>query len=196
MRKKAGYRIGYLTIAIIGLWACVRYYYVKDYKSMEAVQTHVNGDMITFSEDSGFYGESISVSLNKNVEVPASARIYYTLDGDDPTEDKKEYTAPIYLRKKDAVNVYPLKAVVCYDGEYSEIYEKTYVLCDDIENELDVDVVSVTSDRENLFDYETGIMVPGKTYDDSAEENGDKGGYIRGNYMDSRRTCRYIQPGR
>lgn len=182
MRKKAGYRIGYLTIAIIGLWACVRYYYVKDYKSMEAVQTHVNGDMITFSEDSGFYGESISVSLNKNVEVPASARIYYTLDGDDPTEDKKEYTAPIYLRKKDAVNVYPLKAVVCYDGEYSEIYEKTYVLCDDTENELDVDVVSVTSDRENLFDYETGIMVPGKTYDDSAEENGDKGGYIRGNY--------------
>lgn len=182
MQKKAGYRIGYLTIAIIGLWVCVRYYYVEDYKSMEAVRAHVNGDMLTFSEDSGFYGESISVSLNKNVEVPGSARIYYTLDGDDPTEDKKAYTAPIYLRKKDAVNVYPLKAVVFYDGEYSEIYEKTYVLCGDPENELDVDVVSVTSDRENLYDYETGIMVPGKTYDDFAEENGDKGGYIRGNY--------------
>ena len=143
MTKKSRNTIVYLLFVVAAFAASVRYYYMEDYQSMDTVEAHVNGDMIIFSEDSGFYDETITVSLNKNIEIPSAASIYYTLNGDDPTVERLKYTGAIHLEKNSDFVVYPLKAVVYYDGEYSEIYEKTYVLCDDIHNEFDVEVVSM-----------------------------------------------------
>lgn len=167
MSKKSRNTMLYLTVAIIAFTICIGYYYMEDYQSMDTVQAHVDGDLITFSEDSGLYDETVTVSLDKSMEVPGVARIYYTLNGDDPTVESMEYTGSIHLEKKKDIMVYPLKAVVYYGGEYSEIYEKTYVVCEDVSNELDIDIVSITSDRDNLYDYEKGILVKGKTYFDS-----------------------------
>lgn len=181
MSKRKIYGIKYLLAAIPMFIACSIYYYMEDYGSMAAVQEHVTGDMITFSEESGLYDGAITVSLVKNIEVPDSAGIYYTLDGDDPTTGKNKYTGAIHLDKKEDFQVYPLKAVVYYDGTYSEIYEKTYVLCNDLNNELDIDVICITSDSDNLYNYETGIMVPGKTFDDELKTF-EGNGVLRGNY--------------
>lgn len=181
MSKKSRNTMLYLTVAIIAFTICIGYYYMEDYQSMDTVQAHVDGDLITFSEDSGLYDETVTVSLDKSMEVPGVARIYYTLNGDDPTVESMEYTGSIHLEKKKDFMVYPLKAVVYYGGEYSEIYEKTYVVCEDVSNELDIDIVSITSDRYNLYDYENGILVPGKTYDEDFALKGGVG-YIAGNY--------------
>lgn len=181
MTKKSRNTIVYLLFVVAAFAASVRYYYMEDYQSMDTVEAHVNGDMIIFSEDSGFYDETITVSLNKNIEIPSAASIYYTLNGDDPTVERLKYTGAIHLEKNSDFVVYPLKAVVYYDGEYSEIYEKTYVLCDDIHNEFDVEVVSITSDRNNLYDYKTGILTKGKTYYDNLAKYGNIS-YIEGNY--------------
>lgn len=171
----------YLAVIIVAFSICIGYYYREDYQSMETVQAHVEGDMITFSEESGFYDETVTVSLTKNVEVPAAASIFYTLDGDDPTVEDMRYAGSIHLDKKKDLVVYPLKAVVYYEGEYSEIYEKTFVVCDDVSNELDIDIVSITSDSENLYDYETGILVQGKTFDEGMKQF-DGIGIVGGNY--------------
>ncbi len=181
MSKRKIYRIEFLLATILMCIVCFIYYYKEDYGSMAAVQKHMDGEMITFSEESGFYDESITVSLVKNIEVPDSASIYYTLDGDDPTIIKTKYTGAIQLDKKEDFQVYPLKAVVYYDETYSEIYEKTYVLCNDLNNGMDVDVVCITSDSNNLYNYETGIMVAGKTFDDEIETF-EGNGILRGNY--------------
>jgi len=181
MSKKSRNTIGYLAAVMLAFSVCVGYYYMKDYKTMGTVQAHVEGDMVLFSEDSGVYEEMITVSLTKDVEVPSSASIYYTLNGDDPSVEKTKYTGSIHLEKKKDLTIYPLKAVIYYNGEYSEIYEKTYVLCNHRNRELDVDIVCITSDRDNLYDYETGIFVAGKTYDKSLEEF-DGVGLVPGNY--------------
>lgn len=179
--KKRRNTMMYLAVIIVAFSICIGYYYREDYQSMETVQAHVEGDMITFSEESGFYDETVTVSLTKNVEVPASASIFYTLDGNDPTVEDMRYTGSIHLDKKKDLMVYPLKAVVYYEGEYSEIYEKTFVVCDDVSNELDIDIVSITSDSENLYDYETGILVQGKTFDEGMKQF-DGIGIVGGNY--------------
>lgn len=180
----------YLTVVLLTFSICIGYYYRKDYQSMDTVQAHVEGEMINFSEDSGMYNETVTVSLTKSVEVPGAASIYYTLDGDDPTVEKTKYTGSIHLEKKKNLMVYPLKAVVYYGGEYSEVYEKTYVVCDDISNEFDLDIISITSDRENLYDYETGILVKGKTYYENYAMDSNAV-YIPGNY--SRREKEWIR---
>lgn len=179
--KKRRNTMMYLAVIIVAFSICIGYYYREDYQSMETVQAHVEGDMITFSEESGFYDETVTVSLTKNVEVPASASIFYTLDGNDPTVEDMRYTGSIHLDKKKDLMVYPLKAVVYYEGEYSEIYEKTFVVCDDVSNELDIDIVSITCDRSNLYDYKTGIFAKGKTYNENYAKDKDAG-YIAGNY--------------
>lgn len=181
-----------MVIVIIVFSACVGYYYMKDYQTMAAILEHVEDDMIVFSEESGFYDETITVSLTKNMEIPNSASIYYTLDGDDPTVEKNRYTGSIHLEKKKDLVIYPLKAVIYYDGEYSEIYEKTYVLSDNVSNGYNINVVSITSDSNNLYDYETGILVPGKTYDDNYAMNSEAL-YIPGNY--NRREEDWIRCG-
>lgn len=179
--KKRRNTMVYLAVIIVAFSICIGYYYREDYLSMETVQAHVEGDMITFSEESGFYDETVTVSLTKNSEVPRAASIFYTLDGDDPTVDDMRYAGSIHLDKKKELEVYPLKAVVYYEGEYSEIYEKTYVVCDDVSNELDIDIVSITCDRSNLYDYKTGIFTKGKTYNENYAKD-KEAGYIAGNY--------------
>ena len=192
MSKQSRNKIVYLLNAILAFSVCIGYYYMKDYRSMDAVRAHVDGEMIMFSEESGFYDETITVSLTKNMEIPNSASIYYTLDGDNPTVEKSRYTGSIHLEKKKDLVVYPLKAVIYYGGEYSEIYEKTYVLSDNVSNGYNINVVSITSDSNNLYDYETGILVPGKTYDDNYAMNSEAL-YIPGNY--NRREEEWVRCG-
>ena len=38
----------YLAVIIVAFSICIGYYYREDYQSMETVQAHVEGDMITF----------------------------------------------------------------------------------------------------------------------------------------------------
>lgn len=66
---------------------------------MDTVQVHLEGDLLIFSEESGVYDETITVSLSKNAEVPNPASIYYTLNGDDPSVDKTKYRDSIHLEK-------------------------------------------------------------------------------------------------
>lgn len=160
--------------------ACFGYYYWKDTKTIEVIQSYVSGDIINISVESGLYDEAINISMAKNHEYPHSAKIYYTLDGNDPTAEDIEYDSEIELKPDGSMTVYPLKAVVYHNGEYSSIVEKTYILCSDKSNEYDLNIVSITSDEYNLYDYEYGILVAGKTYDDNIAAGGGENSY--GNY--------------
>lgn len=60
------------------------------------------------SEEQGTYQEAIALKLL----APGTGKIYYTLDGSDPSEKKKEYTTPILLHS----GHYTVKAV--YINEY------------------------------------------------------------------------------
>jgi hypothetical protein len=155
----------------------------KEYESNE----------ISFSRSSGFYSDNFDLEITC---ADPNAKIYYTTDGSIPDETSTLYSEPIALKNKTSepnvlsaqtgisageyytpyekvtkANV--IRAVaVSDDGRSSEILNGTFFVGIDREKEYgDLPVISVLTDSDNLFDYETGIYVMGKTYDDWIAED-------------------------
>ena len=147
-----------------------------------------------FSLKSGFY-DGDSIELDISIEDP-KAVIYYTLDSSNPTINSTIYKNSIILKDKSLEeNVYSkvkgvtadrnyvpkekiIKANVVRamaklsDGTFTPIISRTYFVGVN-RKELygDVPIISIVTDPENLFDYNKGIYVMGKMYDDWIEED-------------------------
>jgi len=110
--------------------------------------------------------------------------IYYTVDGSIPSADSILYTGPFELKKvamlcsaSDSIAVgdysvldgeVPVANVIraiaiAPDGTCSNV-----VTCTCFDREQDLTVISMIIDYDDLLDYETGIMVKGKIYDEWA----------------------------
>jgi len=143
------------------------------------------GNYVAFNLDSGFYEKSQTISLSCNVE---GALIYYTLDGSTPNKTstlyEKEFTVSRKLYTQNVLaaqtgisagsNYVPDYAVdkctviraIAYlpDGTTTPVAHASYFIGLDREKYGDVPVVSLITDFENLYDYDTGIYVLGKTH--------------------------------
>ncbi len=116
-----------------------------------------------FSHGGGFYKKSFELILKSN---DSSSHIYYTLDGSIPTKNSNKYTNPILIQSKDNSSTI-IRARVYKDGyPKSEINTQSYFVNKDIYNTYNVPVISLVTDPKNLFDYEKGIYVAGKVFDD------------------------------
>ena len=149
-----------------------------------------------FSLDSGFYEAGKQVSIT----VPSGCAVYYTTDGSDPTASSTKYTAPFTLadvssnpnvlsaEKDISTNGYTpptepvdkaniIRAVtVDAAGNHSEIVTKTYFVGKTNSGYYPkMKVVSLVTDPKNLFDYDTGIYVLGKHYDEDNGSSSDPG---------------------
>jgi len=168
-----------------------------------------------FNLQSGFYdNDSIKLEI---IKPDPKAVIYYTLDGSLPTENSTIYENPFTLKDKSSEeNVYSaIKGVsVKYsfipsvtvkkaniiramaklpDGTFTDVVSGTYFVGLN-RNELykNVPVISLITDPENLFDYEKGIYILGKTYDEWIKIPGnDKAASheIQGNYSAKGKTA-------
>ena len=141
-----------------------------------------------FSAESGFYDNGFSLSI----EVPQGTTVYYTLDGSDPTSASERYTGPISVKDMTStpnklsartdITAYTdilapdegvLKAAVVRaaavdsQGRTSEVITKTYFIgSTNVSKYKNMKVISLVTDPDNLFDYEKGIYVLGKVYDE------------------------------
>ena len=143
------------------------------------------------SVTSGFYEEAFDLSIVADSNVS----VYYTLDGNIPDENSYLYTGKIRIEDASLnPNVYSLRTdttaqfytderIVLPDklldkatviravsideyGNRSEVETATYFVgFQNKEAYADIKVISLVSDYENLFGYDKGIYVTGKTYD-------------------------------
>ena len=123
---------------------------------------------IVFSQASGFYDHSLSVSIKKEgLFAENDGEIRYTLDGDNPEVSGKKYEEKIELVVPSrGYTVYTITAAICSQNQKCTKPEvATYILGKDLEHDLTLDIVSLNSFHDNLYDYDTGIMAQGKTYD-------------------------------
>ena len=141
----------------------------------------------TFSHESGFYLDGFELSMS----VPEGCLVFYTTDGSTPTKDSNLYIEPIKLEdasynpnvysaiggttvngfvtknNQDKANV--IRAIaIDGEGNVSDIVSATYFVMGygRFEPYENMPILSLYTDGSNLFDYETGIYVLGKTYDD------------------------------
>ncbi|OUM70010.1 hypothetical protein PIROE2DRAFT_1955 [Piromyces sp. E2] len=167
-------------------------------KAVKNTQTAAEYDLPVFNLESGFYEES-SVNLKIETSDP-DAIIYYTIDGSIPNENSTVYESPITFNNKSleenilsaykqiepSQNFAPIekinkanviRAIAKYPNKnntFSEVVSKTYWVGMN-RNSLygDLLLISLMTDPDNLFDYEKGIYVLGKDYDDWINENPD-----------------------
>ena len=106
-----------------------------------------------FSKNSTYVkkGEKIALSA-------AEGEIHYTTDGSIPTKKSALYTSPITIRKTTVIRARCFK-----DGCIpSDTISATYV----VGRKSSLDVVFLTTDSKNLYDYNTGIWADGPGYTD------------------------------
>lgn len=104
-------------------------------------------DSLIFSSDAGFYSSSQSISIS------GSSEIRYTIDGSLPTASSTLFTAPIVVD-----TTTPIRAA-CFASGYlmGDVYTNTYFV---LQNK-NIPVISMTTNPENFWDYNTGIYVDG-----------------------------------
>lgn len=144
-------------------------------------------DAVSFSEPSGFYSENISVELSGDGDI------WFTTDGSDPGNGVGElYSQPIEINATQEVRASTIKAAaVSSDGTVGSIHTVSYVVGQDVNERFGSEtlIFVLSTDPYNLYDYEYGIAVPGKIYDDYvAEHPGEEIPYTApGNYFQSGR---------
>ncbi len=149
------------------------------------------------SVDSGFYDDIFELEMNC---ADPDATIFYTIDGSVPTETSLQYTSPVMIGDRTGMpnvlsaigGISPFDdnlpsenvtkgfviraAALLPDGNFSSVTSRTYFVGVDREALYgDAPVISLYIDPSDLFGYENGIYVLGKTYDDwmAANNNGE-----------------------
>ena len=142
-------------------------------------------DAVIFSQRGGFYDDSFSLSLSCSVEN----HIRYTTNGATPDSTSALYTEPLLLNSSlySKSNIYTItntipstfflpnnveriitiRAAAFDENEkrVSDTKTNSYIIKQLGYDSHQLPIISITTDSLNLFDYDTGIFVPGASYD-------------------------------
>ncbi len=144
-----------------------------------------------FSKQGGFYPE------NFLLEIGGKGEIFYTLDGSDPDSSSLRYTEPIEIKNvssspnansmrmdmstvsqfvpEELIDKAMVVRAVCIDesGNVSDIVTNSYLVgYQEKKAYQEIYTMSLVTDPDNLFNYESGIYVLGKDYDEYMLEDG------------------------
>jgi hypothetical protein len=106
-------------------------------------------DTVIFSAKGGYHPGGLELELSSTTP---SDSIFYTIDGAEPTVSSIHYTGPISISGSSVVRAKSIKS----DRLPGAISTNTYVT-----KKHTLPVVSVSTDPDNLWDYNTGIYVLG-----------------------------------
>ena len=145
------------------------------------------------SHESGIYKESIDLTFNEEEYY----EIRYTLDGSDPQIDSLLYESRIELNdsnlnatkianiqstfngvdkvRDDDINKATVVKARYFDGELpiGNPFIGTYFIWEDTEIDYSFDIVSLTTDPDNLYSPDDGIHVVGDIFEKQAPQNPD-----------------------
>lgn len=141
---------------------------------------------VAFSHDGGAYPDPFALELS----AEGDSVIHYTLDGSTPDKDSPVYSAPIAVTDRAGdPNVFSLirsspedlwkepegeirkatvvRAIAIRPGVGAgPVLTHTYFVGADAAGGANLPVFSIAVDEDDFWDYERGIYVPGKVYDD------------------------------
>ena len=179
-------------------WSNTEQTYQVSNNSAEHIQEKIGKPV--FSAEGGFYADEFELEL----KAASGSRIYYTLDGSEPDSESILYEKPILIRSvSEEPNVYSARydftttqdsqaenlvekimvvraIAIDADGKKSDIVTNSYIVEKGNQgNYKEMYTVSLVTDPDNLFGYEEGIYVLGKSFDDYLAAGGDLNGEMQ-----------------
>lgn len=158
--------------------------------------TNNYSNQLVFSHQEGFYSTSFLLSINSVL----GDTIYYTLNGDIPTENSNPFIASLLIQDRSAnpniiseIPTSPEQSLISYKAwetpketidkatvlrcasfrngiRTSKIYTKTYFVDNGIVGKYTIPVISLTTEEGNFFDTDSGIYVPGINFNPNNPE--------------------------
>lgn len=124
-----------------------------------------------FSPSMHFYTESVQVTISS---VRPDAQIFYTLDGSCPSKSGVIYTGPITLASQQGKTCFVVKAIAVTDGQKSAVSTHSYFIEPGIHSRYGSYIFSLSTENENLYGHDLGILVPGKLRAESVQRHPEK----------------------
>lgn len=135
------------------------WHYKKQYP---ALPTDELGELLNDTIRTFTYSSPVHISLEKVNHYSEVAVSMF--ENEEYRTLKEDANVPIF---KSVV----MRAVAYKDGEYSEVITKNYLIDELGKSRFSLPVVALTVPPEEFYDYENGIYVPGKKFDDWRTEN-------------------------
>lgn len=147
----------------------------------ERFELNEEWEYLKSSHIGGFYTESFDLTF----EAPAGCKVYYTVDGREPTDADYLYTEPIKIESKigeeyilanikdtstewkkpkgESYKATVIRSIVYHDGKpVSNIMTNTYFVDENIKDRFRLPVISIVTEPDNFFGFNNGIYVLGK----------------------------------
>ena len=166
--------------------------------SSEASAYSADIESPTFSEESGFYSDPLSVEIN----APEGCTVYYTTDGSMPTLDSQKYSGPIKVEdRSEEDNVLSTNIKTTYpsagmlyapkdpvakgtviraaaadkDGRLSLVATKSYFIGFDLSERYNgLPIISISVNADDLYNEKTGIYNLGEVWDVFKDDEANK----------------------
>jgi len=143
----------------------VRYFFIT---STKGKANKLYGSATSYAQPATLESDTEALIANKHVVTletkEKNARIYYTINGSDPTDASFEYAGPLVIEASTVI-----KAIVYCDGKIpSDISAKTFL----VEDAHSLGIVCLTCDPDDLFGYENGIWADGPGWTETYPHKG------------------------
>lgn len=147
---------------------------------------------LTYDETTEYSSDSMEISFNYkdtfykealNVEIKcadSSAKLYYTTNGDTPTESSKLFKDKISIPSRSTVSATTIKVIAVDGDKKSDVVTKTYITGKNVFERFDENtlVFVLSSDSYNLYDYYYGVLVEGYLRDEYLNSDEYNGGEL------------------
>lgn len=135
-------------------------------------------DMLAFSKTGGFFRDPFNLELQTSLP---DAEIRYTMNGSEPDQESKLYNQPISISVKnpdvlgtavEGITGVIVRARVFQNNQpVGKVLTHTYLVGSNIDTRFTLPVISLVTGPDNLYNYETGIYIRGKVFDDWKKRN-------------------------
>lgn len=139
---------------------------------MRAPEITEDKEVEVFSEEDSFCQEGTLLTI----AIPGTSEIYYTQDGTAPSREAVLYQEPVALTaSENGIRGCTIRAVgYNVGGEPSAEYVRTYFPGEKPEECFSTWIVAITSDPDNLYGEDNGILVGGRMKREYMESHPDE----------------------
>lgn len=171
---------------------------------------------ISCSESTGFFNENFAITLSSSSEAYS---VRYSLDGSVPTVESPAFEGPIEIEEYSPQDYsissiptdppdqlwnlpdYVIRGTVLRaatfigDTRVSPVLSRTFFVGEGIASRYTFPVISILADSVDLFSYDTGIYVPGITFDNTSGTSNPQGNYdMRGAVWEREAHLTFLEP--